>query len=325
MVSYRPVMMPFALSRPRLLFGVALLAALPLVTAPGRVDAAQAVAVGEVVVTGSGDAAFADGMRTVLVRLTGRRQAANDPVFAPLIAGARRYVQVYRPPSGASPARITFDAAAVERAVTALAQPVWTRTRPVVLGVVSRPPEGADPAKVRTELETAASERGLPLKLASAASAGLAGQPVVAAADALAAARRLGADATLLGTGEGGEWQWTLFEGGATTVFTGSVTAGVEGAADQFALGAAAPSAPGVVTVLEVQGIASLVDVVKVQRVLESLPGARNVTALAVGGDVTRFRLEIPRGNDGLVEALLARPELARVGGASSLVYRVGR
>jgi hypothetical protein len=49
------------------------------------------------------------------------------------------------------------------------------------------------------------------------------------------------------------------------------------------------------------------------------------VTALAVGGDATRFRLEIPRGNDGLVEALLARPELARVGGASSLVYRVGR
>lgn len=316
-------MMPFARHPPRLCAALALLAAMWLTAVPA--SAAQAVAVGEVTVTGSGDAAFAEGMRTTLVRLTGRRQAANDPVFAPLIAGARRYVQVYRPPSGGSPARITFDAAAIERAVTALGQPVWSRTRPVVLGVVSRPPEGADPAKVRTELETAAAERGLPLKLASAASAGLSGLPTVVAADALAAARRLGADATLLGTADGGEWQWTLFEAGATTVFTGGATAGVEGAADQFALGTAASSGPGVATQLDVQGITSLADLVKVQRLLEGLPGARGVTPLGVGGAETRFRLEIPRGAEGLAEALSARPELARVGGASSLVYRLGR
>jgi hypothetical protein len=325
MVSYRPVMMPSVLLSLRPHFWIASVAAVLLVASPSDASAAQAVNVGEVTVTGSGDAAFADGMRTTLVRLTGRRQAANDPVFAPLIAGARRYVQVYRPPSGAMPARITFDAAAIERAVTALGQPVWSRTRPVVLGVVSRPPEGADPAKVRADLENAAQQRGLPLKLASAASAGLAGLPVVSSTDAIAAARKAGAEATLLGTADGAEWQWTLFEGGATTVFTGGVAAGIEGAADHFALGAAAPSGPGVATVLEVQGIASLADVVKVQRLLESLPGARNVSAIAVGGAETRFRLEIPRGAEGLAEALLARPELQRVGAASSSVYRLGR
>jgi hypothetical protein len=139
-----------------------------MLAGPPRAVAAQAVAVGEVTTDIGGDAAFAEGMRTVLVRLTGRRQAATDPVFAPLVSGARRYVQVYRPPSGSAPARITFDVAAVERAVVALGQTTWTRTRPVVLGVIIQPPAGADPGKVRAELEAAASERGLPLKLDSA-------------------------------------------------------------------------------------------------------------------------------------------------------------
>lgn len=316
-------MMPLALTRTRSQLGGVLLAAILSVVSSAPVSASQTVAVGEVVATGSGDAAFAEGMRTTLVRLTGRRQAANDPVFAPLIAGARRYVQVFRPASGASPARITFDAAAIERAVVALGQPVWSRTRPDVLAVVSRPPEGADPTQVRAALEKAARERGLPLKLASASAAGLAGLPVVSAADALGAARRLGADAVLLGVAEGGEWQWTLFEAGTTTVYTGGVTSGIEGAADQFALGAAAPAGPGVTVQLDVQGVKTLTDLVKVQRLLESLPGARQVTALAVDATQTRFRLEIPRGAEGLAEALLARPELVRTAPNSS-VYRLG-
>jgi hypothetical protein len=325
MVSYRPAMMPSARLRPRSRTGVALSAAIMLVAWSVPLSAAQAVAVGEVTVTGSGDAAFAEGMRTTLVRLTGRRRAAEDPVFAPLIAGARRYVQVYRPAAGTTPARITFDAAAIERAVVALGQPVWSRTRPVLLGVVTRPPEGADPVRVRAALETAALERGLPLRLATAASAGLADLQVVSAADALAAARRLGADALLLGSGDGTEWQWTLFEAGGTTVLTGGVTDGIEGAADQLALGAAAPGGPGLAVEMDVQGIDTLADLVRAQRLLESLPGARQVGVIAVGGAGTRFRLEIPRGAEGLAEALLTRPGLSRVGGASSLVYRLGR
>ncbi|MCX7052533.1 MAG: DUF2066 domain-containing protein, partial [Proteobacteria bacterium] len=233
-------MMPSANLRRRLWLAVPL--CLAMLAGPPRAVAAQAVAVGEVTTDIGGDAAFAEGMRTVLVRLTGRRQAATDPVFAPLVSGARRYVQVYRPPSGSAPSRITFDVAAVERAVVALGQTTWTRTRPVVLGVIIQPPAGADPGKVRAELEAAASERGLPLKLSSASSAGLPAQAQVAAPEAIAAARRLGADALLLGTVDGPDWQWTLFEGGAMTVFTGGPAAGVEGAADHFALGVAAAS-----------------------------------------------------------------------------------
>ena len=230
------------------------------------------------------------------------------------------------PPSGAAPARITFDVAAVERAVVALGQTIWTRTRPMVVGVIIQPPAGADPGKVRTELETVASERGLPLKLSSASAAGLPAQAQVAAPEAIAAARRLGGDALLLGTADGPDWQWTLFEGGAMTVFTGGPAAGVEGAADHFALGVAAASGPGSAAELEVEGIGSLADLVRVQRLLESLPGARNTTVVAVGGPRTRFRVEIPRGSEGLTEALLARPELARSGGEdAALVYLLGR
>ena len=35
-------------------------------------------------------------MKTVLVRVTGRRSADEDPALAPLIGNARRYVQQYR-------------------------------------------------------------------------------------------------------------------------------------------------------------------------------------------------------------------------------------
>src|SRR5580692_1283971 len=45
----------------------------------------------------SGDsAAFQAAMKTVLVRVTGRRSADEDPGLAPLIVSARRYVQQCR-------------------------------------------------------------------------------------------------------------------------------------------------------------------------------------------------------------------------------------
>lgn len=316
--------------RPRPGAPVALLLALVAVAGfhAAEAPAAQAVAVGEVTVTGSGDEAFAQAMRTALVRLTGRRSAATDPALAPVVANARRYVQVFRPAAGGNPARVTFDAAAIERAVTALGQPVWNRTRPVVLGVITRPPADADPAAVRKALEAAAGERGLPLKLVAAATAGLAGRDPVPAADAVAAARAQGTDAALVGTAEGAEWQWTLFDGPSTTVFTGGVTAGIEGAADLFALGVPAAAAAGPVgtATLDVQGVASLADTVRVQRLLEGLPGARRVLLLAADAGIVRFEIDIPRGVDGVVEALAARQELARVGAQSSpLTYRLAR
>lgn len=330
MVSYRPVMMTVVRQRTTGASATALLAALLAVAGLHALEAraAQTVAVGEVTVTGNGDPAFAEAMRTALVRLTGRRSAATDPALATIVSNARRYVQVFRPATAGSPARVTFDAAAIERAVAALGQPVWNRTRPVVLGVITRPPADADPAAVRKTLETAASERGLPLKLTSAATAGLAGKDPIQAAEALAAARAQGADAALIGTAEAGDWQWTLFDGSSTTVFTGPLAAGIEGAADLFALGTpAAESAwPASTVMIDMQGVSSLADSVRLQRLLEGLPGARRVVLVASDTGVVRFQLDIPRGTDGLVEALAMRSEVSRVGsGGSPLTYRIVR
>ena len=86
------------------------------------VPAAQPLAIGEVTVQSAGEAGFAEAMRTVLVRLTGRRAAANDPALAPLMRDARRYVQIVRPATATSPPRVTLDAAAIERSLLALEQ-----------------------------------------------------------------------------------------------------------------------------------------------------------------------------------------------------------
>lgn len=303
------------------LVGVALL--LCAVSAP----AAQPVALGEVTVQATGEAGFAEAMRTVLVRLTGRRAAVSDPALAPLIRDARRYVQIVRPATATSAPRVTLDAAAIERSLLALAQPVWARERPLVLGVIASAPVGADAAATRSALESAALERGLPLRLMSASSAGLAVSQSIDANAALAAARRAGADVALLGEADGAEWQWTLFDGVAPAVFTGSVTAGIEGAADTLAIGAQAAIAQAVEsTSVRVVGLSSLQDYADVQRLLAGLLGVRAVGVRAVESDSALFEVQLPGGAQGLQTALAASARLRRDSSSTAMpTYRLQR
>lgn len=320
-VGYSPMSILFR-RRPR-----AWLAGVALLFCAVSVPAAQPVAIGEVTVQSTGDAGFAEAMRIVLVRLTGRRAAANDPALAPLVRDARRYVQIVRPATGNSPPRITLDAAAIERALLALEQPVWSRERPLVLGVIATAPAGADAAATRTALDNAALERGLPLRLMSASSAGLTAGMNVDATAALAAARRAGADVTLLGEADGSEWQWTLFDGVAPAVFTGGVTAGIEGAADTLAIGAQAAIAQAVeTTTVRVIGLASLQDYADVQRVLAALLGVRAVGVRSVESDAAIFDVQLPGGAQGLQSALAGSTRLRRDAAATGMpTYRLQR
>src|SRR5947208_9955049 len=68
----------------------ALAGALPLPCLAGRV-----VRVYEVAVEGQSAAAVQDAMRQALVRATGRRESANDPALASVVAEASRYVKGY--------------------------------------------------------------------------------------------------------------------------------------------------------------------------------------------------------------------------------------
>ncbi len=291
----------------------------------GLATATQTVVIGEVEVQSTGDAAYVEAMRAAIVRTTGRRSAATDPAFATLIQDARRYVQIFRPPTGGNLARITLDVVAIERAIAALGQTTWSRERPVVLGVITAAPEGADPGTVRAQLERAAIERGLPLRLSSAAAAGVTPGTVVTPEAALLAARRAGADVALVGAADGAEWQWTLFDGASATVFYGDVAAGVEGAADTLALGSlAAVAQPLGEAEFHVRGVRSLKDYADVQKLLVAMPAIKSADLVATDAEGAWFRVEVSGGAAGRAEALATQPRLKREGGSNSRDYRYG-
>jgi len=315
--------MSLRISTPKLwlrqLFGVVW-----LVVASAPLMATQKVLVGEISIRSSDEPVNAQAMRAAIVRATGDRRAADDPIYQPLIADADRYVQIRRPATATSPSRITLDSAAIERAIDKLGRPRWVSERPVVLGVILSAPRGADPARVREALDIAADQRGLPLRLSSASAAGLRADSAPSAAALLEAARRAGADMALIGEADGTDWQWTLVDASASTVFPGDVTAGVEGAADVLALASQSVlSQPLAVTRLKIIGLASLKEHLATQRALAAMIGVKQVEVIEVGSRAAVFEVHSAGGERVLIDALKGNAKLVREGGSRDpLVYR---
>ena len=142
-ILYDVPIMSLRISTPKLwlrqLFGVVW-----LVVASAPLMATQKVLVGEISIRSSDEPVNAQAMRAAIVRATGDRRAADDPIYQPLFADADRYVQIRRPATATSPSRITLDSAAIERAIDKLGRPRWVSERPVVLGVILSAPRGAD-------------------------------------------------------------------------------------------------------------------------------------------------------------------------------------
>ncbi len=301
-----------------------LLGVLWLVFASVPLMATQKVVIGEISIRSDDEPINAQAMRAAIVRATGDRRAADDPIYQALIADADRYVQIRRPATATSPARITLDSAAIERAIDKLGRPRWVSERPVLLGVILSAPRGADPARVREALDIAAEQRGLPLRLSSAAAAGLRADSAPSAAAVLEAARRAGADMVLIGEADGSDWQWTLVDASASTVFSGDVTAGVEGSADVLALASQSVlSQPLAVTRLRITGLASLKEHLAVQRALTALLGVKQVEVVEVGARAAIFEVHAAGGERVLIDALKGNAKLAREGsGRDLLVYR---
>src|ERR1700730_8343831 len=155
--------------------------------------------------------AFQAAMKIVLVRVTGRRSAEDDPVFAPLIGNGRRYVQQYRSAPD-SQVWVSFDGPAIERWLTQNGQPLWGHERPatfVWLTAQTAPPSGTvitaeDTSELKTAIDAAAVLRGVPLLWPSAAElqkdrldyAGVNGASPSTLADI---GRRLGGEGILVG------------------------------------------------------------------------------------------------------------------------------
>ncbi|HUN72890.1 MAG TPA: DUF2066 domain-containing protein [Steroidobacteraceae bacterium] len=317
--------MSYVLSRRHRAPRASALLALGFTAATSLALAARPVDVYEVSVHGSvGDPAFQDAMREVLVRATGRRDAASDPTFAPLIARAAHYVSTSRS-LGNDVIQVSFDGSAVEQQIVAAGRSVWDSQRPFTIVVLSPPPTGAAADDARESLEQLAEERGLPETLVPMSVADATGTALTSDA-LLAGAQQLGGDAMLLGRADpaGVTWQWTLITGFSTTSWNGTLADGINGAADALSRveGNALPLAEENALVA-VSGVSTLADYAWIERVLQELPGVHRSGLEEADGTTARFDVLIRGGAPAIERALDHSPHLERTEAAgAALTYQ---
>jgi hypothetical protein len=300
---------------------LALLCALGLIGAAPPCSAARQVHVYEVDVEGQTSPALQEAMRQVLVRATGRRESADDPALAGVIADAPRYVQGYATgPRGES--QVVFEAATLEQAIGAAGRSVWPRARPFTLVVLDPPRTRAALEAARAELERVAAERGLPISLVPLNLLDAAGHPLTGEA-LLGSARRLGGDQVLIGQGAetapDGMLQWNLYTRTQSATWTGPLAAGIDHTVDLLVpqAQAAVAQADGDVRV-RIDGVDTLAAYASVEQLLQSVPGVRRANiAAAEAGSVT-FIVTARGGAAGLEQELSATLRLVRVGGVGA-------
>lgn len=356
-------------------------------TLPAAAWAARPVPVFQVDVAGQSAPDLQQAMRDALVRATGRRESASDPVFAALIAAAPRYVQSYeRGPQGEL--QVIFNATAVDGAIAAVDRSVWDPSRPFTLVVLSPPPAQTDQAADQAALEQAAEQRGLPISIVPLPVTDDSGKLLPREA-LLEMAHRYGAEQILVGTppaaqaatlpgGAGGPappaagaapapapaaqpqqtsttapgtpppgtpstgaaaaspgsataWQWTLFTGFTSQVWSGPLTVGIEDTVDLLAPppGPASADAPAQ-TAVDIEGVASLSDYANIELMLAAVPGVSAANVTEIRGDSVVFDLTVRGGAAAIGRALSGSASFAPVraptpGGAAAgapLVFR---
>jgi hypothetical protein len=280
-------------------------------------------------------AAFQGAMKSVLIRVTGRRNADEDPALSPLINNARRYVQQYRAAPD-SQLIVSFDGPAIERWLTQNGQPLWGRDRPttlVLLGVQSGAQGGVVTSEENSELkaaiDAAASLRGLPLVWPSAADvqknhidyAALNNGSPSTFSDL---ARRMGSDAVLVGRASNAtaaaNVRWTHLFQDRSSEYSGTLE-GVNRAADMYA-GLFAASGTLAPVEIEVAGVSDLKDYASVQGFLESLTSVSHVSVESLSGDTMRFRLSTRGSVDSLQRALSLSGRLQSIAAGENGIQR---
>jgi uncharacterized protein len=267
---------------------------------------------------GSDNAPFQAAMKTVLVRVTGRRAADEDPALAPLLSNARRYVQQCRSAPD-NQLWVAFDGPAIERWLTQNGQPLWGHERPVTL-VLLAVPSGAqtgsvitaeDNSELKMAIDEAAALRGLPLLWPSAADlqknhldyAAVYSGSVPALAEL---GRHVGGEGLLIGRASGAganaNIRWVHQFQDRSSEYSGTLE-GVNRAADLYA-GLFAASGTLAPVDIEVTGLGDLRDYAALQAYLESLTFISHVSVESLSGDTIRFRLATRGGLDSLQRAL---------------------
>ena len=300
---------------------LALLGALPLAA-----WALRPVRVYEVDLDAQSTTAVQTAMRQALVRATGRRESADDPALAGVVADAARYVKSYASGPRGEP-QVVFDAAAVARAIDTAGRSVWGRDRPFTLVVLYPPPGRSETEAARVELERTATERGLPISVIPLAVVDGGGNPL--GADALLqSAQHYGADEVLVGRADAaglaaGQLQWTLYTRAQSESWTGPLSAGIDHAVDLIAPPPGAAGQPEGVSRVRIEGVAGLADYAAVERLLQSIPGVRRADIAEVDAGSVTFEVDMRGGSAALEHELSGSTRMVRSGsGSVPLVYR---
>ena len=285
--------------------------------------ALRQVRVYEVNVSSQVDAAVQaqSGLRQVLVRATGSRDAANDPALAGLLANAQQYVIATRPAASGNATTLVFDANALERDVTAAGRSIWPSERPLLLIVLTGgPATGAFETRRQVEgaLDAASGRRGQPSRVARPEALTLPVVGDIPTDAALAAAQRLGADAVIIGYGDavstGGAWRWILAAQGINESWRGALDDSVNGAADIFARTAQSFAAlPETSVLVEVEGVPGLKEYARVAEVLGAAGGVRGVHLAEAASNRATYAVLTRGGPDALLTALAANASFERI------------
>jgi uncharacterized protein len=282
-------------------------------------------------------AAFQSAMKMVLIRVTGRRNADEDPALSSLVSNARRYVQQYRAaPDGQL--WVAFDGPFIERWLTQNGQPLWGHERPttlVLLGVQTGAQGGSvmtteDSSELKSAIDAAAAARGLPLVWPSGAelqkfhidyAAVSTGSPSTFAE----IGRRMGSDGVLIGRASSASAnaniRWTHLYQDRSSEYSGTLE-GVNRAADLYA-GLFAANGAAVPVDIEVSGLNDLRDYASLESYLESLTSLiLHVSVESLSGDTVRFRLSTRGGLDSLQRALSLNGRLQPVAAGENGIQR---
>lgn len=282
-------------------------------------------------------AAFQEAMKMVLVKVTGRHTADEDPAFGPLITNARRYVQQYRSAPD-NQLWVAFDGSAIERWLTQNGQPLWGHERPTTFVWMTVPSSGQsgtvvtaeDTSELKSAVDAAAAARGLPLQWPSASDlqrnhldySSLSG---ASAASLVDLAHRLGAEGVLIGratnSSQAAAIRWSFLFQDRSGEFSGAAADGINRAADSYA-GLFAVSGSSAPVDIEVAGINDLREYARLEAYLESLAYVSHVGVEGFSGDTVRFRLATRGGAEALQHVLALNGRLQPIAAGDGGVPR---
>lgn len=298
---------------------------------------------------GAHAAAFQVALGEVLVRVTGRRNAAEEAVFAPLLSNSRRYVQQYRGAPN-NQVWVSFDGPAIERWLTQNGQPLWGHERPttfiwveVASGAAPSATASAggaatsatgtagmagvlmadDTSELKSTLDAVASVRGIPLIWPTAADVQKL-HAEASSASVMDMGRARGANAALLGRASNNSGsaalRWTLLYQDRNSEFAGTLE-GINRAADTYA-GLFAASGVLAPVDIEVSGVEDLRSYATIQGYLESLSFVSQVNVMGLTGDTVSYRLTTRGGIESLQHALALNGTLQSLPAGDSKVQR---